>query len=174
MQTSGLSKHVIRVSGILEKVYDEILQDVQIGYILFADEIGWRVKSRNWWLWVSGTKKSTYFLIDKSRGGDVVRRILGEVFLGVMAVDGWGTYLSIISEQQSCMAHILRKIRKFYKSFPGLKDIAAFYVKFRRIIKDGERLQSLCKEFGEEKFYRRFTNIEQTHKLVKSLSARVD
>ena len=158
--TSGLSKHVIRVSGILEEVYDEILYDVQAGYTLFADETGWRIKGRNWWLWVFGTKESAYFVIDKSRGGDVVRRILGEVFLGVMVVDGWGAYLSIISEQQSCMAHLLRKIRKFYKSFPGLKEIAAFYVKFRRIIKDGERLQSLREEFGEEKFSRRFSRLE--------------
>ncbi len=152
ISTSGLSKHVIRVSGILE--------EVQVGYTLFADETGWRIKGRNWWLWVFGTKKSAYFVIDKSRGGDVVRRILGEVFLGVMVVDGWGAYLSIISEQQSCMAHLLRKIRKFYKSFPELKDIAAFYVKFRRIIKDGERLQGLRKEFGEERFYRRFARLE--------------
>ncbi len=160
ISTSGLSKHVIRVSGILEEVYNEILSDVQFGYILFADETGWRIRGRNWWLWVFGTSKSAYFLIDKSRGGDVVRRILGEVFLGVMVVDGWGAYLSIISEQQSCMAHLLRKIRKFYKSFPELKEIAAFYVKFRRIIKDGERLQALRKEFGEEKFYRRFARLE--------------
>ena len=160
LSTSGLSKHVIRVSGILEVVYNEILEDVQNGYILFADETGWRIKGRNWWLWVFGTSKSAYFLIDKSRGGDVVRRILGEVFLGVMVVDGWGAYLTIISEQQSCMAHLLRKIRKFYKSFPELKEIAAFYVKFRRIIKDGERLQALRKEFGEEKFYRRFARLE--------------
>ena len=160
ISTSGLSKHVIRVSGLLEEVYNEILEDVQIGNILFADETGWRIKGRNWWLWVFGTKKSAYFIIDKSRGGDVVRRIPGEVFLGVMVVDGWGAYLSIISEQQSCMAHLLRKIRKFYKSFPELKDIAAFYVKFRRIIKDGERLQASRKEFGEVKFYRRFTRLE--------------
>ncbi len=160
ISTSGLSKHVIRVSGILEEVYNEILEDVQSGNILFADETGWRIRGRNWWLWVFGTSRSAYFVIDKSRGGDVVRRILGEVFLGVMVVDGWGAYLSIISEQQSCMAHLLRKIRKFYKSFPELKDIAAFYVKFRRIIKDGERLQALRKEFGEEKFYRRFARLE--------------
>jgi transposase len=160
ISTSGVSKHVIRVSGILEEVYNEILEDVQLGYILFADETGWRIRGRNWWLWVFGTSESAYFVIDKSRGGDVVRRILGEVFLGVMVVDGWGAYLSIISEQQSCMAHLLRKIRKFYKSFPELKDIAAFYVKFRRIIRDGERLQALRKEFGEEKFYRRFARLE--------------
>jgi transposase len=158
--TSGLSQHVIRVSKIFEEVYDEILQDVQIGCVLFADETGWRIKGRPWWLWVFGTKESAYFAIDKSRGGDVVLRILGEVFLGVMVVDGWGAYLSIISEQQSCMAHLLRKIRKFYTKFPELKDIARFYVKFRRIIRDGERLQASGKEFGEEKFLRRFARLE--------------
>lgn len=158
--TTGLSKQVIRVSVILEEVYNEILKEVQAGCTLFADETGWRIKGRNWWLWVFGTKESAYFVIDKSRGGDVVRRILGEVFLGVMVVDGWGAYLSIISEQQSCMAHLLRKIRKFYKSFPELKGIAIFYVKFRRIIKDGERLQASRKEFGEEKFFRRFARLE--------------
>jgi len=34
MSTSELSKQVIRVSGILEEVYNEILEEVQIGYIL--------------------------------------------------------------------------------------------------------------------------------------------
>ncbi len=33
ISTSGLSKHVMHVSGILEEVYSEILEDVQIGHI---------------------------------------------------------------------------------------------------------------------------------------------
>ncbi len=161
MTTSGLSRHVIRVSLIFEEVYNEILEETRMGLILFADETGWRVNGNPWWLWVFGTQREAYFAIDKSRGGDVVLRILGEVFLGVMVVDGWGAYLSIISEQQSCMAHLLRKIRKFYGKFPELKDIAKFYVKFRRIIRDGERLQALREEFGEEKFNRRFIRLEK-------------
>lgn len=160
ISTTGLSYHVIRVSRIFEEVYKEILEDVQIGSILFADETGWRVKGVLWWLWVFGTSKSAYFSIDKSRGGDVVLRILGEIFPGVLVVDGWGAYSSIICEQQSCMAHLLRKIRKFYTKFPELKDIARFYVKFRRIIRDGERLQASRKEFGEKKFHRRFCRLE--------------
>lgn len=158
--TTGLSRHVIRVSKIFEEIHEEILQDVQMGCILFADETGWRIKGHLWWLWVFGTEDSAFFEIDKSRGNDVVLRILGEMFSGVMVVDGWGAYLSIISEQQSCMAHLLRKIRKFYAKFPELKDIARFYVKFRRIIRDGERLQGLRKEYGEEKFLRRLGRLE--------------
>ncbi len=45
ISTSGLSRHVIRVSGIFAEVYDEILEDVQMGCILFADETGWRINT---------------------------------------------------------------------------------------------------------------------------------
>ncbi len=160
ISTSGLSRHVIRVSGIFAEVYDEILEDVQMGCILFADETGWRIKGDLCWLWVFGTKESAFFEIDKSSGSDVVLRILGEIFPGVLVVDGWGAYLSTICEQQSCMAHLLRKMRKFCAKFPELKDIARFYVKFRRIIRDGERLQKMRKEYGEEKFSRRLGRLE--------------
>jgi len=89
LSTSGLSKHVIMVSKAMEAVHQEILEDIQIGATLFADETGWRVKGKNWWLWVFGTATSAYFTLDKSRGSNVVRRVLGEVFLGVLVVDGW-------------------------------------------------------------------------------------
>ena len=161
ISTSGLSSNVIRVSRILTGVYNEILEDVTIGATLHADETGWRIRGKNWWLWVFGTKESAYFVIDKSRGGDVVRRILGEIFIGVLVVDGWSAYLSIICQQQSCMAHLLRKIRKFYNNFPELKEIAKFYVKLRRIIKDGERLQEKRTELGERVFYRRHERLKR-------------
>ncbi|MCP4339865.1 MAG: transposase, partial [Desulfobulbaceae bacterium] len=159
--TSGLSKHVIRISKIFEEVYKEILQEVKVGVTLYADETGWRVKGKNWWLWVFGTQDTAYFTIDKSRGSEVVRRVLGEIFMGVLVVDGWRAYLSLICEQQSCMAHLLRKIRKFYAAFPHLADIAKFYVKLRRIIRDGERLQRERKKIGEFVFQRRLKRLKK-------------
>lgn len=161
ISTSGLSRHVIKVSKIMEAVYEEILHDVNIGVTLFADETGWRIRGKNWWLWVFGTEDSAYFTVDKSRGSDVVRRVLGEIFFGVLVVDGWGAYLSLICEQQSCMAHLLRKIRKFYEAFPHLKDIAKFYIKLRRIIRDGERLQASREKLGEEIFRRRLNRLKK-------------
>ena len=161
ISTSGLSRHVIRVAGIMKDVYDEILGDINIGVTLYADETGWRVKGRNWWLWVFGTQDSAYFTVDKTRGGSVVRRVLGEIFLGLLVVDGWRAYLKLICEQQSCMAHLLRKIRKFRDAFPHLSDIVSFYVKLRRILRDGERLQANRKQFGEEVFRRRLNRLKK-------------
>ncbi len=99
---------LIRIAGLMKPVYQEILKDIKAGVTLHADETGWRVRGKNWWLWVFGTPDTTYFTVDKSRGSAVVRRVLGEIFFGVLVVDGWSAYLSLICEQQSCMAHVLR------------------------------------------------------------------
>jgi hypothetical protein len=155
LSTSGLSRHVIRVSRIMKDVYNEILNGIQDGAILHADETGWRVRGRNWWLWVFGTQDTAYFTVDKTRGSDVVRRVLGKIFFGVLVVDGWSAYLSLLCAQQSCLSHLLRKIRKFRDAYPHLTDILKFYLKFRRIIRDGERLQQDRENLGETVFQRR-------------------
>jgi len=159
ISTAGLCSHVIRVSKIMTPVYDEILEDVRNGGFLHADETGWRVKGKNWWLWVFGNHESAVYTIDKSRGKDVVRRILGEFFTGVLVVDGWSAYLHMMCEQQSCMAHLLRKIRKLYAAFPRLRSVYKFYIKFRKILRDGERLQSQRKKLDEFVFKRRLKKL---------------
>lgn len=161
ISTSGLSRHLIRVSKIMRDVYDEILKNIQNGARLHADETGWRVRGRNWWLWVFGTQDTAYFTVDKTRGSDVVRRVLGEIFFGVLVVDGWSAYLYLLCEQQSCLSHLLRKIRKFRDAFPELTDIVKFYVKFRRIIRDGERLQKDRDQLGEMVFQRRLDRLKK-------------
>lgn len=161
MSTAGLSSHVIKVGNILSSVYDEILEELRESTNIHADETGWRVNGAKWWLWVIGNKQAAYYTIDKSRGKDVVRRILGEVFMGVLIVDGWKAYLSLICEQQSCMAHLLRKIRNLYGAFPKLRSICAFYIKFRKILRDGERLQSKQDDLEDHVFKRRLDKLHQ-------------
>lgn len=161
ISTAGLSRHVIRIAGLMTAVYEEIRLDIQVGVTLFADETGWRVRGKNWWLWVFGTERSAYYTVDRTRGSEVVRRVLGEIFIGVLVIDGWSAYLSLICEQQTCMAHVFRKIRKFREAFPHLVDIAKFYVKLRRILRDGERLQANREALGEAVFQRRLKRLHE-------------
>jgi transposase len=161
VSTSGLSRHVIRVAGIMRDVHAEILNGIKHGAVLHADETGWRVRGKNWWLWVFGTPDTAYFTVDKTRGSAVVRRVLGEIFFGVLVVDGWNAYLYLLCEQQSCLAHLLRKVRKFRDAFPQLTEIVKFYLKFRRIIRDGERLQQNRDQLGDLVFQRRLKRLKQ-------------
>jgi len=160
VSTSGLSRHFIKVAKIMKKIHTEILNDINNGATLHADETGWRVRGKNWWLWVFGTPDSAFFTVDKTRGSSVVRRVLGEIFIGVLVVDGWSAYLYLACAQQSCMSHLLRKIRKFRDAFPHLNDILKFYIKFRRILRDGQRLQENRNTLGEVVFQRRLKRLK--------------
>lgn len=166
VSTSGLCAHVINVGKILKPVYEEILENLKKAKILHADETGWRVNGAKWWLWVIGNQDAAYYTIDKSRGKDVVHRMLGEVFLGLLIVDGWKAYLSLIGEQQSCMAHLLRKIRNMFKAFPKLRSVFSFYIQLRKILRDGQRLQSKREELKDHIFKRR---LEKLHKRLDKL-----
>ena len=100
--------------------------------------------------------------MDKSRGSDVVHRLLGDIFAGVLIVDGWGGYNQIVvSDRQTCTAHIFRKICKYIEAHPRYRSLIKFYSKLRRILKDAERLKARRKELGELIFYRRRKLLDQ-------------
>lgn len=155
LSTSGISKMMLRLAKIMEPVYEEILRDVKGGTIIFADETGWRVKGVLWWLWIFANPRTAYYFPAKERGGIVVAKILGSVFSGILVTDAWYAYMKIICVKQTCMAHIMRKIRKFRDAYPQYYSILIFYRKLRRILLDGERLQAMRKEMGELVFQRR-------------------
>ncbi len=79
MSAAGMSKIMIRLSNILQPVYEEILSNVKQGAEIWADETGWRVNGKLWWLWIFANKRSAYYWPDGSRGGQVVERILGPI-----------------------------------------------------------------------------------------------
>lgn len=164
ISTSGMSRIMIRLSGLLQPIYDEILEDVKQGAIISADETGWRVKGKLWWLWIFANKRSAYYWVDKTRGSPVVQRLLGEVFYGILIVDGWAAYNKIVCAKQTCMAHIFRKIRAYIDAYPQYRTIMTFYLKLRKIIREGEKLQKARGELGEMVFQRR----------LKALRRRLD
>lgn len=166
ISTAGLASHMIGVAKLMTSVYEEIREDVKLSAKIHADESGWRVNGKLWWLWVFGNSDCAYYTIDHSRGNDVVKKIMGEIFDGILIVDGWKAYSILVCMQQSCMAHLLRKIRELYKVFPNLGSIFKFYVRFRKILRDGERLQRQRKEFGEVIFKRR---LEKLHHRLDEL-----
>jgi len=168
LSTAGLSRMMIRLSCIMAPVYEEILQDVKIGTVIFADETGWHVKGILWWLWIFGNKRSAYYWASEGRGSAVVEKVLGAIFSGVLVTDAWGAYKRIIcAAKQTCMAHIMRKIRKFRDAYPQYYSILRFYQKLKRLLSDAEKLKLARKELGEAVFSRRLGLLkERLNKLL--------
>jgi transposase len=161
LSTAGLSKLMIRLADILQPLYEEILGEVKAGATIWADETGWRIKGQLWWLWIFANQRSAYYWPDRSRGSPVVEKILGTFFYGLLITDAWHAYTKIVCARQTCMAHILRKIRNFIKEFPQYRSIMSFFVKLKRIIREGEKLQAARAEIGEEAFQRRLQALKK-------------
>jgi len=161
LSTAGLARIMIRLSGILQPVYEEILPDVKQGTKIWADETGWRVKGKLWWVWIFANERSAYYWPDRTRGGPVVEQLLGEVFFGILIVDGWHAYTKIVCDRQTCLAHIFRTIRAFIDAFPHYRSIMTFSLTLRRIIRDGETLQAAREGLSELVFQRRVKAVEE-------------
>ena len=167
LSTAGLSRMMIRLSGILEPLCEEILEDVKNGTNIWADETGWKIKGNLWWLWIFANKRSAYYWADKSRGSLVVEKILGTYFYGLLISDAWCAYKKLVCSRQTCMSHIFRKIRNFIKEYPQYRSLLTFFSKLKRIIRDGERLQLARDSLDEVTFQRRLKYLKnRLHELL--------
>jgi transposase len=78
------------------------------------DETGWFQENKPAWLWVAVTTWVTIFVIRFSRGGQVVKEILGETFPGIVNCDRWSAYNWLPpSCRQLCWAHLRRDFLAF-------------------------------------------------------------
>jgi len=108
---------------------------------VYADETGARQKGKKFWLWSFSTKAEALFAIRKSRGGDVVREILGDIFRGILVTDFWKPYLAVdASFRQWCLAHFLREFKKIeYARKSPPDEYWRFKKKVKRLFRDAIR-----------------------------------
>ena len=164
ISTSGISSLMIRIADILTPVAEEIRQDVRIGFQIWADETGWRVRGVTWWLWAFANETSAYYYASPSRGSPVVTLILGKVFAGVLITDAWSAYNALdCLFRQTCMAHVFRKIRRLLRDNPQARSILRFYILLKRILRDGERQRqrALLGQIDEDALLRAHERLEE-------------
>ena len=87
---------------------------VQEQPVKHADETGWTEAKKRAWLWVVVTSHVAVFWVDRSRGAKVARRLLGELFQGILISDRWSAYNWIPEGmRQICWAHLVRQFKGF-------------------------------------------------------------
>ncbi|HSH77348.1 MAG TPA: IS66 family transposase, partial [Herpetosiphonaceae bacterium] len=81
--------------------------------VVHADETGWRERGQNGYIWsfsTSGPQAIRYYTYDRSRSGQVARRVLGRSFHGHLVTDFYAGYNQMTGRQQRCWAHLLRDL----------------------------------------------------------------
>ena len=103
-----------RTSEAISEPVEEAREYVQTQPVVNMDETGWREANQRAWLWVAAATLVTVFLIRLSRGGKVVKEMLGDTFQGIVSSDRWSAYnwLSTVL-RQLCWAHLRRDFQAF-------------------------------------------------------------
>lgn len=130
-----------RLQEVLFPWYEEIQRQALASAVLHADETGWRVKGKTWWLWCFSSTDLTYYMINRCRGGPALREFFIHEFEGVLVADFWGAYNAIAAgAHQKCLVHLLRELKNVEKYQQPTPQWAEFAKKLRRLIGDAVRL----------------------------------
>jgi transposase len=135
LSAGGLVKQVKRIARWLESEYQKLILKMRASKVIHADETGWRIDGHNAWTWVFTQPLLTLFVTEKSRGGKVIRDILGEAFGGKVVCDFYGAYDGLDCEKQRCLTHLLREIKEQGEKDQRFAD-DAWVVRLKKWCKD--------------------------------------
>lgn len=88
-----------------------------------ADETGWREDGLNGYVWSVCTPTLRYYEYHHSRAGEVVKRLIGDQFSGVLGSDFYAGYNSHQGLHQRCWVHFLRDIHDLKKLHPENAEV---------------------------------------------------
>jgi len=125
-----------RVAGV-DKVQQEaasIKERVRKSPIVHGDETGWREGGQNGYIWGFFTPDGErYYEYDKSRGGAVVKRILGSSFKGTLVTDFYVAYNDLPCEHQRCWVHLLRDLHELKEVHKDDQQVRSWVAQLRRL-----------------------------------------
>ena len=104
-----------RASGKINPEYTKLNEELKTSNAVSIDETSSNQNGKQNWLWGFFTSSIAFFSFFSKRGGDIIERILGKGYKGIINCDGWSTY-RIFSEMygvllQRCWAHLIREVK---------------------------------------------------------------
>jgi transposase len=118
----GLCQADARLAEQARPVYDELIDLIRQSAVAHADETGWRIGTLAAWLWVFTNCDLTVYTIEPGRGHEVVVKILGEAFAGILVSDCFTAYdhqALTAWLKQKCIGHLLKDLSELNESKTG-------------------------------------------------------
>ena len=107
-----------RINTHAQPVLDALLTEIRGSPAVQADETGWREDGKNGYIWSVSTPTVRYYEYHHSRAGEVVKRLIGDEFAGVLGSDFYAGYNIHQGLHQRCWVHFLRDIHDLKKLYP--------------------------------------------------------
>jgi hypothetical protein len=112
----GYVAKLLRKAGqAFEAPYEELTERLPREAQLNIDETGHKNNGQRTWIWCFRAASFVVFKIDPSRGSEVLRRILGTDFEGILGCDYYSAYRKYARQcsvlVQFCLAHLIRDVK---------------------------------------------------------------
>lgn len=106
-----------------EPVVEKLKEELRASPVVHADETGMRENGQNGFIWTFSMPGVRYFQFSLSRSGDMVSKVLGELFEGTLVTDFYCAYNRMLGLHQRCWAHLLRAVHELKERCPADKDL---------------------------------------------------
>lgn len=129
LTAGGLSQALARIAGKLQVPFAQLCQALRESPAVHADETGWWLGGQSAWLWVFTNPDGTRFVVD-NRSQEVVRRVLGDDYGGVLISDCLASYDPHPGRKSKCCAHHLKAISEALEQAPDsafLHEMRSFF-----------------------------------------------
>lgn len=143
----GIVKQVKRLSRWLDGKYQDLVRRMRASEHVHADETGWRIDGRNFWLWAFTDPTFTLYHVDESRGGTVPLKLLG----GTVTCDFYAAYDRLSGPKQRCLTHLLRELKQLGEADPSFAD-CPLARKLSRWCKEALRLKKRWDELDDAQY----------------------
>ncbi len=156
----AVAKQLQRLGGWLADEWEQLKRRVRGSDAVHADETTWRTAGRNDWLWTICDPRHTLYHVDRSRGGKVIRRLLGGAFGGTLVSDFYSAYNTVNCKQQKCVTHLQRELRDVAARSPPFAA-GRFYRRCKRLAKDLLGHKKRWDELDDQTYTRLARRLEQ-------------
>ena len=114
------ARSIARTAKRCEPAYEQLRQDIRNSSQAVPDETGWRVAGGPAWLHGTATERETCYVIDPTRSGQPLERLLGPDWSGTLVHDGWSAYDKFTAAaHQQCLRHLQRRCERLLETAVG-------------------------------------------------------
>lgn len=146
----SLNKMLTLSCNGLKQFYEHLKDRIANSNVLGADETGYRVTLKNFWLWVVQNKKFSYFHFDARRSSKVMIQLIGKkLFKGILVSDFFSAYSPLECQKQKCNAHLFRELKHVLKCEP---QAGSFIEAIFKLLVDAKNFKEGNPHFNPEKF----------------------
>ncbi|MGL4552310.1 MAG: IS66 family transposase [Gemmataceae bacterium] len=160
LTAGGLAQTWHRLADLFGPWHEQIHRHCLDAGVLHADETGWRVEGRTWWLWCFSTADATLYLIDPSRGHAALDQGFTREFDGVLVSDFWAAYDAVAALQKECWPRLPRDLKEVNAGSDDGGDGPEFDKRLRRVYGDAVRLAAARATLSAEAYDRRQALLE--------------